>query len=235
MHYQTQLMQFTDLQVGINDEDLVSFGDFFALENSSVDQNTFVNMAKVDVWILPFLNIMGIYGQGDNSIDGQLFLDEEFRQALIDYGWLVDLDPNSIPEAIDIVTKVSSRMYGGGLTLAGGVGNWNLALNYQLMFAELTEVNTTQMANVFTPTVGYMTDIGLNIMAGAQGQFYDTQVVGFINLEDGNVLNYQVDFEPVRWNFLVGFYKGFAKHWEVAIQGGFGDRESLTAVFGYRF
>ena len=110
MHYQTQLMQFTDLQVGINDEDLVSFGDFFALENSSVDQNTFVNMAKVDVWILPFLNIMGIYGQGDNSIDGQLFLDEEFRQALIDYGWLVDLDPNSIPEAIDIVTKVSSRM-----------------------------------------------------------------------------------------------------------------------------
>lgn len=72
-------------------------------------------------------------------------------------------------------------------------------------------------------------------MTGAQGQFYDTKVTGYIDLEDGQRLSYNVDFQPVHWNAIFGIYKGFAKHWEIALQAGFGNRKSVTAVFGYRF
>jgi hypothetical protein len=83
--------------------------------------------------------------------------------------------------------------------------------------------------------IGYMTPFGMNLMAGAQGQFYDTKVAGFIDLEDGQTLHYNVDFQPVKWNYILGIYKGFSKHWELALQAGFGNRTSVTAVFGYRF
>jgi hypothetical protein len=83
--------------------------------------------------------------------------------------------------------------------------------------------------------IGYMTPFGMNLMAGAQGQFYDTKVTGNIALDGENQLFYNVDFEPVRWNAILGIYKGFSKHWEIALQAGFGNRTSVTAVFGYRF
>lgn len=103
------------------------------------------------------------------------------------------------------------------------------------MFAKLAEVNTTEVANVFTPMIGYMLPFGLNLMVGAQGQFYNTEIRGFIDLADGGRIDYLVNFKPLRWNYLFGVYKGFAKHWEIALQVGFGNRESVTAVFGYRF
>ena len=91
------------------------------------------------------------------------------------------------------------------------------------------------MANVITPMVGYMFPMGLNPMVGAQGQFYDTKINGFINLDNGDRVNYNVDFEPSTWNAILGIYKGFAEHWEIAIQAGFGERSSLTVLAGYRF
>lgn len=126
-------------------------------------------------------------------------------------------------------------MYGTGFTLAGGVDNWNISLSYQFMVAETKAANTTSIAHVLMPMVGYMTPFGMNLMIGAQGQFYDTRVTGFIEFDDGQTLNYNVDFEPINWNAILGLYKGFANHWEIALQVGFGDRESVTAVFGYRF
>jgi len=229
IHYQSVNMQFTDLTVNIDGGEDISFADLFALDESAVKQSTLVTMAKLDVWILPFLNIMGIYGSGTNNVNGEILVAPEFREFLELIG--VENAPGSIP----INTDITSTMYGGGATLAGGVGDWNISINYQLMIAVLTEVNTKQSANVITPMIGYMLPFGMNLMVGAQGQFYETKVEGFIDLDDGRRLNYNVDFEPNQWNFMFGIYKGFAKHWEIALQGGVGARRSMTAVFGYRF
>ena len=234
-HYQRQDMQFTDLLVGVNDEEQVSFANLLDLENSQVTTQVLVAMVKADVWILPFLNIMGIYGSGTNDVNGTLLVGEELKQAIAEYGWLIGVDPEDLPDEIEIRSSLDSRMYGGGFTVAGGVGDWNLSLNYQLMFAEIADVNTTEKAHVITPMVGYMLPFDMNVMVGAQGQFYNTAIKGFIDIGDGDVLNFNVDFEPIRWNFLFGIYKGFAKHWEVALQGGVGARKSTTLVFGYRF
>jgi hypothetical protein len=233
-----QQMEFTALTVGLDDGKMVNLENLFALNESSVSQSTFMPLAKADVWIFPFLNIMAIVGGGENKLDGELVINQELREFINGLpGFIVDI-PN-IPQSIPIKTTITSEVYGGGLTLAGGIGNFNLSVNYQLMFTKIVEANTTNMVNVVTPMLGYMAPFGVNFMAGAQGQFYNTNITGFIELvdEDGNMhkLNYKVDFEPIQWNAIVGLYKNFAKHWEMSFQAGFGQRTSITAIFGYRF
>jgi hypothetical protein len=233
-----QQMKFTALQIGFDGSKMINLENLFALNESSVSQSTFMPLAKADVWIFPFLNVMAIVGGGQNNLDGELVINKELHDFINDLpGFIIDI-PN-VPQAIPIKTNITSEVYGGGLTLAGGVGNFNLSVNYQLMFTKIVEANTLNMANVITPMVGYMTPFGVNFMAGAQGQFYNTNISGFIELEDklGNMhkLDYQVDFEPIQWNAILGLYKSFAKHWEMSFQAGFGQRTSITAIFGYRF
>ena len=234
-HYQSQTMQFTGVSIGMNDEDLVSFNDIFDLNQSTISATGGVTMAKADVWLFPFLNVMALAGTGTNRIQGNWPFDEDFKQGLADYGWLIGLDPENLPDGITLDDEIDSFVYGFGATLAGGVGDWNFNLAYQYMMNNTPEANTTTEAHVVTPLIGYMTSIGVNVMLGVQGQFYDTNVSGFIELDDGQILNYSVDFKPENWNAIFGLYKGFAKHWEIALQAGFGSRESVTAVFGYRF
>ena len=152
-------------------------------------------------------------------------------------GWIIDV-PN-LPQSLPIRSVLRSEIYGGGATLAGGAGDFNLSINYQLMFTRIVEANTTNMVNIITPLVGYMAPFGVNFMVGGQGQFYNTVVTGFLEFEDDNgnphKLDYIVDFEPIQWNGMLGIYKGFARHWEISMQFGFGQRTSLTTVFGYRF
>ncbi len=233
-----QLMKFTGLSVNFNKQEWVDLQNLFMLDDSKVSQSTFMTLTKGDVWIFPFLNIMAIAGAGENKLDGELVVNEDLRDFINNLpGYIIDIP--SIPRAVPIKMSITSEVYGGGLTLAGGIGSINLSVNYQLMFTKIVEANTTNMVNIISPMVGYMTPFGLNVMAGAQGQFYNTQINGFFELPDSNGdlyrLDYIVDFEPIKWNALIGLYKSFNKHWEMSFQAGFGDRTSITAIFGYRF
>lgn len=230
-HYQIQKLSFTDLEISINDGEVVGLEGLLDLEESTVDQSTLLTMLKADVWILPFLNIMAIYGSGTNTINGKLLINSDLRDFLIGIG----VDPNQIPDRIPVESDLTAAMIGGGATLAGGIGNWNASVNYQFMVSQLEEVNTTKVAHVISPSIGYMTPFGMNIMAGAQGQFYDPSAVGYIDLPDGDRLNYNVGFKPQVWNYMIGLYTPLSDHFELAVQSGWGERTSLTIVFGYRF
>ena len=230
-HYQEQLMQFTGLEVGVNEEEKIPLDPLFDFGNSTVDQTTLVTMVKADVWLLPFFNVMAIVGSGTNTVNGNLYLNEDLIEFLVGIG----VDPKEIPDRLPIETELTASMMGGGATLAGGVGNFNVSINYQFMVSKLAEVNTSSVAHIISPNIGYMTPFGMNIMLGAQGQFYNPAVTGFIELSDGDKLNYNVEFEPTVWNYMIGLYTPLSDHWELAVQGGFGDRRSLTVVFGYRF
>jgi hypothetical protein len=244
----SQNMEFTGLQVGYDGGDKVDLNSLFELNNSKVTQSTFMPLFKADLWIFPFLNVMVIAGGGQNDLNGELVINEDKREFVNDLGdafnnlpgWLIDW-PNipNVPRAMPIKTTITSEVYGGGLTLAGGIDNFNLSVNYQLMFTKIVEANTTNMVNVVSPLIGYMSPFGVNFMLGAQGQFYNSKLSGFIEIEDSNgkmhTLDYNVDFEPIQWNAILGIYKTFAKHWEMSFQAGFGQRTSLTAILGYRF
>ena len=225
---QEQDMQFTGLSIGFNGGEMISLNDIFLLDESNVNQATAAFIAKGDVWVLPFLNLTFVGGRANSKVDVDLVLTDEIKA-------LLGLLGQEAPDAINIDTEVNSTLLGGGATLAAGIEDFNFTLNYQIVFATVSEVNTTTKAEVLTGLIGYMLPFGMNVMAGAQGQFYETGIGGFIDLEDGSTLDFLVDFEPLRWNFLGGIYKGFAKHWEVTMQVGIGSRSSLTAMLGYRF
>jgi hypothetical protein len=232
-----QAMEFTGLQVGMEGSDMIDLENLFMLNDSEVNQSTFMPLFKGDVWIFPFLNIMAIAGVGQNKLDGELVINENLRDFLNGLPDWIDV-PN-IPYSIPIKTNITSEVYGGGITLAGGISDFNVSINYQLMFTRIVEANTTNMVNVITPMFGYMSPFGINFMIGGQGQFYNTKISGFIELEDQDgtmhKLNYNVDFEPIKWNAIVGVYKIYNNHWEMSLQAGFGQRSSLTGILGYRF
>ncbi len=234
-HFQDQTMQFTGIAIGDSEDNMTSLNDAFNLDQSTIKAHGYVAMIKADIWILPFLNIMGIVGKGSNTIEGNWPLDDDLKQALIDIGGFLGVPPEDIPTGIELTGDLDANMAGLGATLAGGVGDFNLSVTYQFMATTTPEANTTTLAHVWMPMLGYMTPIGMNVMVGAQGQFYDTKVTGSIEIDAQNTLYYNVDFQPVKWNTIVGMYKGFSKHWELALQAGFGNRTSVTAVFGYRF
>jgi hypothetical protein len=232
-----QLMEFTGLEVSFDEGSWVNLENIFALDDSKVKQLSTIYLAKADVWLFPFFNVMVIVGAGVNDLQGELVVNEDLRDFFEDLpGWIIDV-PN-LPKSFPVNSSVTSEIYGGGATFAGGVGDFNMTINYQLMFTKIVEANTTNTVHIITPMVGYMSPFGVNFMIGAQGQFYNTQLKGFFELDDslGNshILDYKVDFEPIKWNGIVGFYKGFSKHWEMSMQVGFGQRTSVTAVFGYR-
>jgi hypothetical protein len=234
-HFQDQTMQFTGIAIGTTEDDLTDLSGAFDLDNSTIRASGYVAMVKADVWILPFLNIMVIVGVGENYIDGNWPLDEDVKQQLVEIGDWLGVPPEDIPDGVELGGTLESNMAGLGATLAGGIGDWNLSVSYQFMANETPSANTTMIAHVVMPMIGYMTPFGMNIMAGAQGQFYDTKVTGSIEIDGQNTLFYNANFKPVKWNAIFGIYKGFAKHWELALQAGFGNRQSVTAVFGYRF
>ena len=235
-HFQSQFMQITSLQVGLDDGDMVNLNNVISFDESDVTLNSSIYLAKADVWLFPFLNIMAIFGSGRNELNAELYVNEDLRDFL--EGLPEWIDVPYLPESIPINSILTSEIYGGGATLAGGISDFNFSISYQLMFTNIVEANTTNMVNIITPMIGYMAPFGVNFMAGTQGQFYETLVKGFFEFKDVNdnphKLNYNIDFEPIRWNGMIGFYKGFNKHWEMSIQVGFGQRTSVTAIFGYR-
>ena len=238
VYLHNQLMAFTGLEVSFNGGKWYNLENVFALDESQVNQISNIYLAKADVWIFPFFNIMVMAGAGVNDLKGELVVNKDLYDFFNGLpGWIIDV-PN-FPKTIPINNSVTSEVYGLGGILAGAAGNFNVTLNYQLLFTKIVEANTTNTVHIVTPLLGYQLPFGMNILGGIQGQFYNTQLTGFFDLEDsdGNSfrLDYKVDFEPVKWNAIFGLYKGFNKHWEMSAQLGFGQRTSLTAVFGYRF
>ena len=232
-HLQRQDMQFTDLSLSMNDGDTVSFNEFFNFETSKVLQTTGIAMGRADMWVFPFLDIMVLAGAGTSQIDAPLKLDEELKQKLKEYGWLIGIEPEDVPDEILIETTVNSTMIGAGATLAWGYKNFNISVSGMYMHTQLEEANTTNKVWIVSPLLGYMTP-WFNVMAGAQAQFYNTRIKGNFQIDPENKLNYNVDFVAQKWNFIGGIYKDMWKHFVFSAQFGFGSRQSMTVIVGYR-
>ena len=235
VHTQESTLDFTGLGISLNDGEISPLNDLFDIEGSFLTERTTTYMVRSDVWIFPFLNVMGFIGTLDNSINGNLILDQELRETLVNLAPALGLNPADIPSQIPLNVDVTANLFGGGITLAGGIDDVFFSANYQFILADVIEANTSTLVHSLLPLVGYRLPYDFNVMVGALGQFYDSDIKGFIETDTGDILNYNVSFEPIVWNGLVGVYKGFGKHWDLLFQVGFGGRETTTVQLGYRF
>ncbi|MDA1064738.1 MAG: hypothetical protein O2907_10535 [Proteobacteria bacterium] len=182
---------------------------------------------KVDVWVLPFLNVFGIYGQ----IDGDTKID------------LRALGLSLPPQTNSLNINYDGDVYGGGIVLAFGGDKW---------FGSVTAtVTDTSLGGDFQSSVGATTiqprfglRFGDHTEVWLGGYFLDAEEKhsGSIDLDLGLIggvvedaefavaLSQQEDF-----NFSIGTHMMLSDAWEATVEVGAGDRRTVLANFTYRF
>ncbi len=167
---------------------------------------------KLDLWLLPFLNVYGIIG----NVDGETTVnpDPPLSELEVDYDGLV---------------------YGGGLTLAVGGERFFGSLTAVFTGTELDTSTSSVEVWVLTPRVG----VRVKKMAFWVGGMYEQAEErhrGRLSLPFFGEVNYDVELEEKEpWNYLAGLRAGLTEHWKLELEGGFGDRQHAMVSVEYRF
>jgi hypothetical protein len=183
---------------------------------------------KVDVWLLPFLNIFGIYGR----IDGQTTVDLSRTGVLLP------------PSFQRLNIAYDGDVYGGGVVLAVGGDRWFASVTGTFSDTSLSGAFQSSVeATTIQPRLGFRIAESTEIWIG--GYFIDAEEShsGTINVDLGIFgpgapipidfavnLSQQEDF-----NFSYGLHTMFSDSWEATVEVGRGDRNTALANLTYRF
>jgi len=194
--------------------------------NSSVD----VVVGRLDVWLLPFLNVYGYGGHQYNKSD-----------ADID----VTIPPVGpfppVSSRVHGSGKLEGPVYGGGFQVAGGYEWWFLTAGADFAFADFDEFDSDFSGRVYGVRTGWQgafRKIGLRAWTGAS--YFDTRttVKGRFVLSDSRVVQFKVDQRPQHpWNGIIGFNATPSKHFDLTFEYGFNfdDVHIYTLVGTARF
>jgi hypothetical protein len=231
--------------------DFVQFG-----KNRS---KAFSGTLRLDMWVLPFLNIYGLYGNGKSSMSVEL----------------------TAPAAFTSSVSQSAIIYGFGLTTAIGIKrNW-LSFDINWTWVDLEKLNKPAEARVLGLRYGRTIKLSeknrLSFWVGAMKQKLGVETGGSIALNEavpasvwdqlGDIestpwyqgltpaqkaiatqlvdailanndipVNYSIDKGlAAPWNMLAGGQISITKNWDFRIEAGFIGRFSLMAGANYRF
>lgn len=153
-------LQTENLDIPLSGIDFIEFGDNYSTANTV--------LLRPDLWVLPFLNIYGLFGRGTSTTE-------------INMKYPIELQ--SIVEQ-----KISS--YGFGLTGAGGIGpvwlalDWNITWSKPELLDKAVEVNTfgARLGHNFVNSTKPYRNFGLWV--GAMSVKLGADTVGEIQLID---------------------------------------------------
>jgi hypothetical protein len=192
---------------------------------------------KLDLWLFPFLNIFGVYGQ----IDGRTTVD------LRNVGVL-------LPPSLEVLNiGYDGDVYGGGVVLAVGGDKWFASLTATITDTSLSgtsgsTIDSSVEATTIQPRIGVRATETTEVWIG--GYFIDAEekhrgsidfTLGLlappgvppstvVPIDFGVNLSQQEDF-----NFSIGLHSMFSEHWEATVEVGGGDRNTALANLTYRF
>ena len=185
--------------------------------------------AKIDAWVLPFLNVYGVVG----FVDGETNASE---LSVKNSPLLDGLLPPSFPLAY------SGPVYGGGVTLAAGYNQFFASVDANYTESDLDIGDSTIEAFVISPRIGITGELGGlsgSLYVGAMYQDIDEQqngIVGFPILGQEVSVGYDVISEAEeKWNYLVGANLKAGESWNYGIEVGFSERTHVMATLNYRF
>jgi len=186
--------------------------------------------AKIDAWLLPFLNVYGVAGY----VDGETSASGFSIDAPI--GELANYLPNSFTLAY------SGPVYGGGVTLAAGYNQFFASVDANYTESDLDIGDSTIEAFVISPRVGITGELGGlsgSLYVGAMYQDVDENQNGTVNFPIGGnpvPVGYDVISEAEeQWNYLVGANLKAGESWNYGIEVGFSKRMHVMATLNYRF
>ena len=245
--------ELTDLSVGFNDGDLERF-DFVSFENSNSDTRSF--QLKVDAWLFPFLNVFGLYGKVDGSVDLDVFLDgnsilerlgTDCSRPLLRPPLCDPLEDQVI--SFPVRAGVDVETWGYGAVLAGGWKGWFVTIPASVTYAEPKDRVADGSSLTVTPRFGRLLDLGnLGSMAlFVGGNYLDSDVTidgsfTFLGNEipalEGLTLDYRIDEQNTdHWNIVTGFNWDISKRlsWSAEYNGFTGSREAFISSLNLRF
>ena len=199
-------------------------------QTTNLESRATSTTAKIDAWLLPFLNVYGVAGYVDGETNAQGF----------SVGGLPPEVASLLPSSFSVA--YSGPVYGGGATLAAGFGNYFVSLDANYTESDLDIGDSTIEAFTVTPRIGIngsLGDLSGTLYIGAQYQDVDENQNGTANFPiAGNQVpvGYSVVSEAEEeWNYLVGFNIKTSNNWNYGVEAGFSDRKHVMATLNYRF
>ncbi len=204
-HYQKQDYDLVSLQVMLPGLGPVEGADLM-VQNKLDEYNL-----KVDLWLLPFVNIYGLLGKIDGVTTVEL--DPPFNEFKIEYGGLV---------------------YGGGMTLAVGSKRFFGSVTGVYTQTGVDLSDSSVRVWVVSPRIGIHGRRGA-CWVGSMYQEADERQRGTATLPVIGDVDFDVELdEKEPWNYLAGLTTGFRKHWNVELEGSVGNRKQVTILLTYR-
>lgn len=188
----------------------------------------------LDVWVTPFLNVFGIYGQ----IDGD---------TTIDLGVLgLPLPPN----VNNLVVDYDGEVYGGGIVLAVGGDRWFASVTGTFTDTSLSgDFKSSVEATTIQPRIGLRFGDHTELWVGGYIVDATEKHSGTLSIDLGPFiappggpiprpvgldfaveLSQEEDFNP-----SIGMHMMMSDAWEATVEVGAGERRTILANLTYRF
>lgn len=160
-----QEVTITDLKVGINNQEMVPL-DFIQFGKVSADIQTL--NTRVDLWLLPFLDVYGIFGKVWTKTNVEITAPLHFNNT----------------------ARFGGYTYGMGVTLAGGYHGFITINDINYTWTDLDKLNGKVKSLMISPRIGYnFLFHGKNgqscaVWLGASGSFINKGTEGQINISE---------------------------------------------------
>ena len=199
-------------------------------ESAKLESRVTTTTAKIDAWVLPFLNVYGVAG----------YVDGETTASGFSVGGLPPELASLLPNSFAIA--YSGSTYGVGGTLAAGYNQFFASLDANYTESDLDIGDSTIEAFVISPRVGITGDLG-----GLSGAFYVGAMYQDVDEQQNGTVKFPIMGTSVpvgydvisaakeEWNYLVGANLKASESWNYGIEVGFSDRTHVMATLNYRF
>lgn len=203
-------IEVTDVRVGRDGAPPASVSDFAQLSSSARVDN--VN-AKVDVWLLPFLNVYAIVGYIWNESDTRI---DVALPPLVEGG-------PTRRRQLTVPTSLTGTVGGVGITAAGGYGPWFMTYDANFAQADLG-FDDRFKAVVASIRAGWNGQAGARpVRAWLSVTDWNTfaTATGTVDDPDGGTLDFEVDQGPAyRYTYGVGGHYALRPSIEFALDAG---------------
>ncbi|MBE8596214.1 hypothetical protein [Xenorhabdus sp. BG5] len=212
-------------------------------------ERTESHILKLDTWVLPFLNVYGVYGKTKGSSQSDV--------ESVKFGGLPMPILGNTPFALDFKGKT----YGGGITLAGGYNQFFATLDTNYTQTNLDILDGGIKALVITPRIGYeftfqplfagQGNTKVQVWTGAmyqditqhfKGKVANLNMTGALGAIVGAVLENdpEMSFDVKqhlahKWNNTVGARFEITRNFNILSEVGFGNRNSFFISGEFRF
>jgi hypothetical protein len=205
-------------------------GNELANVSGNAHVHPFTYGARADVWVLPFLNMFVTAGAVKLNVQAT--------------GLDVPLGVSGIPPEVirgDVNLDLDFTGYygGGGLVLSYAWSNYFTSVDYSTVWTHL-ESSTSGVTGNELRTDTASIRFGYN--AGAIQPYMGARWVKKIDHFEGTVtgpnglpLTFAVNLQAPEWNYDFGIHSLIARHFEVLVEAGFGQRTHGLVNVGYRF